>query len=465
MRNREANLYYGLRILTVAMLLRHGISEKLTYKNTDDTCSERASRAAYHADEGISLATKGQYETALAHFRAATRVAPTAPKYWSDLGVTEMRMGMYVKALRRFLKALGLDASYRLAQENIDELQRFMDAGDFNTGMEGDVQHMQEHYREQLPRVDAKRFKDMTIAADNGSTNSILNGPFVIERGLQEWGWNLDAFSTTALQQRHGDSRVDFYPHNMNDESVHPYFSTLRAAIDQLTDPQEIYTGVDASEPGTYIQWNLDAPSFDSLLHDAQATLPALLDDRHWTDRCFLSADALSLFNLQTHWKMVMIAESPAGMFNHKDTLQTSSWQVQLVGRKRWHICPPSQDPYLYKAGEVNTFNPDYIRYPLFRQARCYEDILQPGDVVYYPKNYWHQTLNLDTPTVSLTGTLATGNCYREVFNELKIECEGKGRIFAPNDELCANIDRCASHLENHFQSIDNDVLVDHEEL
>ena len=28
------------------------------------------------------------------------------------------------------------------------------------------------------------------------------------------------------------------------------------------------------------------------------------------------------------------------GMFLHADTLRTSSWQMQVRGRKRWHLCP-----------------------------------------------------------------------------------------------------------------------------
>ena len=39
-------------------------------------------------------------------------------------------------------------------------------------------------------------------------------------------------------------------------------------------------------------------------------------------------------------------------MFFHRDTLLTSSWQVQLVGAKKWHVCAPSQEPYLYHAGQ-----------------------------------------------------------------------------------------------------------------
>ena len=36
------------------------------------------------------------------------------------------------------------------------------------------------------------------------------------------------------------------------------------------------------------------------------------------------------------------------GMFNHKDTLHSASWQAQLVGQKKWHICGPEEDQNMY---------------------------------------------------------------------------------------------------------------------
>jgi ribosomal protein L16 Arg81 hydroxylase len=53
---------------------------------------------------------------------------------------------------------------------------------------------------------------------------------------------------------------------------------------------------------------------------------------------------------------MVLMGEAGAGMFNHVDTLQTASWQAQIEGRKRWHLCAPSQTPHLYEAGDVDAF-------------------------------------------------------------------------------------------------------------
>ena len=57
------------------------------------------------------------------------------------------------------------------------------------------------------------------------------------------------------------------------------------------------------------------------------------------------------------------------GMFNHKDTLGAPAWQIQLTGQKTWHICPPDMDRCMYTAGDVDAFNPDYKRFPLFLEV------------------------------------------------------------------------------------------------
>ena len=55
-----------------------------------------------------------------------------------------------------------------------------------------------------------------------------------------------------------------------------------------------------------------------------------------------------------------------------------------------------------------------------------------------------------------MTGTLATGNCHRNTFDELKHECAGRGKIFQPEPNLCANIDQCAKLLEERFATMDH---------
>ena len=45
----------------------------------------------------------------------------------------------------------------------------------------------------------------------------------------------------------------------------------------------------------------------------------------------------------------------------------------------------------------------DEEAFPLWKHAKCYSVIAQPGDVLYYPPNYWHHTMNLDPETIALT--------------------------------------------------------------
>jgi len=108
-------------------------------------------------------------------------------------------------------------------------------------------------------------------------------------------------------------------------------------------------------------------------------------------------------------------------MFNHKDTLPTSSFHAQILGTKRWHICSDElNDPYMYEAGDVDWFNPDYVTHPLALNAECLQVDVSPGEMIYYPQNYWHQTINLEFPTISLTGSLVTKDNWELMSTKLQ---------------------------------------------
>lgn len=50
----------------------------------------------------------------------------------------------------------------------------------------------------------------------------------------------------------------------------------------------------------------------------------------------------------------------------------------------------------------VDTVDPDYARHPRFREARGYEVILDPGDMLYIPTGCWHQATTLE-PSIAVT--------------------------------------------------------------
>lgn len=89
----------------------------------------------------------------------------------------------------------------------------------------------------------------------------------------------------------------------------------------------------------------------------------------------------------------------------HRDS--TDNFTFQLMGRKRWVIFPPQDDPYLYmrhvaaSAGgdfatsDVDLRRPDLVRFPEFVKAKPIEFILEEGDMLYLPMGWAHFVENL----------------------------------------------------------------------
>ena len=91
-----------------------------------------------------------------------------------------------------------------------------------------------------------------------------------------------------------------------------------------------------------------------------------------------LNADApggslLEEFHLKTHWKVLLAGQRGAGMFNHSDSLGTSSWHAHLAGAKWWHVCAPDGAACaeaVVSAGEVVFYGPGYTARRGLRRGR-----------------------------------------------------------------------------------------------
>jgi hypothetical protein len=76
----------------------------------------------------------------------------------------------------------------------------------------------------------------------------------------------------------------------------------------------------------------------------------------------------------------------------------------QLIGSKRFKLYSPEQTPYLYVFKSynrdqpcwVNPWEPDFERFPLFREAFATEFILEPGELLIIPRGWYHTVLALD---------------------------------------------------------------------
>ena len=111
-------------------------------------------------------------------------------------------------------------------------------------------------------------------------------------------------------------------------------------------------------------------------------------------------------------------------MFNHSDTLETSSWHGTVLGTKWWYVC----------------------------KGECFESYVEPGEVLYYGAGWSHETQNLVTPTLTVTGTVVHEWNYRTVANRLHSECSASALNFLFSAELCDALDKCYDHWHEHVR-------------
>jgi len=70
---------------------------------------------------------------------------------------------------------------------------------------------------------------------------------------------------------------VDFYPQNILTKPTKLYQVNLTSALDYLQYPEGAYLTTDTSLPGTYIQFNINATLFDSIIASIHKLLPVNL--------------------------------------------------------------------------------------------------------------------------------------------------------------------------------------------
>lgn len=82
----------------------------------------------------------------------------------------------------------------------------------------------------------------------------------------------------------------------------------------------------------------------------------------------------------------------------HIDYLGVHTQLTQIIGEKDFILFSPDQTPYLYPDEKVHTkspvniMEPDYDKFPLFKNAKPLKVTLEPGDTLFIPSGWWHTT-------------------------------------------------------------------------
>lgn len=232
-----------------------------------------------------------------------------------------------------------------------------------------------------------------------------LRKPVVFSGGLADWPDTL--FSFDRLADRFGDQQVSTY-------KLPPDGRTARMSSNK----SNFFVWSDEDGDHEHLRkWTFR--EFIDALQDGDAHYCMANRTKNTGLRDMLAAEA-GEFDCAT------VVETPhvgtqrefffgsdcAGPGLHHDGA-VESFICELIGNKRINVFSPEEIPYLYPAASwlsltghfsavADSFKFDAGKFPLFSLATTYSCQLQPGDVLYLPPHWYHDTSPVG-PTVSMT--------------------------------------------------------------
>ncbi|XP_077072386.1 HSPB1-associated protein 1 homolog [Siphateles boraxobius] len=182
---------------------------------------------------------------------------------------------------------------------------------------------------------------------------------------------------------------------------------------------------------------------------------PAIFQDVMWSDFGFAGRDGRD----STLWIGTQGANTPCHLDSYGCNLV-----FQIQGRKRWHLFPPDDTPCLYPTripyeessvfSQVSVVHPDVKKFPAFKRARVHTVTLEPGQVLFVPRHWWHYVESVDPVTVSVNSWIEIDMDDEARVGEAltkTIVCALKSAPSLDNDDHWLNPteDRVSSHDEN----------------
>jgi histone arginine demethylase JMJD6 len=213
-------------------------------------------------------------------------------------------------------------------------------------------------------------------------------------RPLRIQGWTADWQALTRWSFRYFGERYGADPITVRDDSSGTTIETTIAEyVSYLNDPAAESRLADLAA-----KLNRDRP-FYCLSYKPFAAHPELWDDvsvppfvADWWPHLSGSFTAKH-FPKDQGWVFLAAARSTARM--HRDSHHTLTWLAQVAGRKEYFLFPPDEAERVYH-GAVDPSAPDLSKFPLYEQAAGLHCVLNPGEMLFLPADWWHFARALD---------------------------------------------------------------------
>ncbi len=214
-------------------------------------------------------------------------------------------------------------------------------------------------------------------------TNHELNGyirkgiPVVLEGKAKDWEcvkkWSLD-----WLYENFCDDKVALFdPLNSSSDEVN--YEIVETTL------KEVLDAIKSEDTSKYSRFN-------RLLYDH----PELVEDFDWK----------WLYNMRNRISSGKTFQVFIGGKGTRTTLHCASEHnlfTQVYGKKHWFLFEPKCDVFLdppitrspYFFSRFDPEDPDFENFPATKYVTTYECMLNPGDVLFNPPNWWHQVTNM----------------------------------------------------------------------
>jgi hypothetical protein len=172
----------------------------------------------------------------------------------------------------------------------------------------------------------------------------------------------------------------------------------------------EVVTRLRRGEKGLYVKdWHLESKYDDSLLYEVPLDFEDDWLNWHWRVFCRGTDDFCFLY----------LGSEDTCTFVHHDVSMSYSWSVNLFGRKRWTLWPPSQTPLLFPPGQdISSSEPvrdprpghyDSETFPGLFTACPIVLVQGVGDALFVPSGWYHFVENLGPCTASINRNWING--------------------------------------------------------
>jgi len=214
------------------------------------------------------------------------------------------------------------------------------------------------------------------------------NTPVILTNAMSNWQ-AMRLWTPNYLKHKYGRATVEIQANRQSDPE---YEINLEKHKQTVLFGKYVDMVASAGESNDYYMvannQNLERPEFKSLFDDIEM-FPEYLNPAETSGRVFF-------------WF------GPAGTVTplHHDPVNLILAQVS--GRKRVRMISPEQTPLMYNHvgvfSKVDGENPDLEKYPLYKNVKIVEFILEPGEAIFIPVGWWHHVKSLEVSiSVSFT--------------------------------------------------------------